>query len=72
MDRLKIYVLNHLGEGDGIFTTYISVEAAISFLRRQQKIHRYSIIATKENRVLMLNRIDAEAIADLNKFATSI
>jgi hypothetical protein len=72
MDRLKIYVLNHLGSGDGIFTTYIDVGSCLAFLKRQRQTHHYSILAVKGNKTLHIEKIGPDIIRLLNDFTTAV
>lgn len=72
MDRLKIYVLNHLGSGDGIFTTYVDSVSCLAFLRRQRQTNHFSIIAVKGNKTLYIEKLDATLIKSLNDFQNAI
>lgn len=70
MDRLKIFVLNRLSQGDGIYTTYSDVQSVINFLQRTGRPQNFSIVATKGKRSLYIERLDAVTLAkDLNNFA---
>ena len=69
MDRLKIFVLNHLSQGDGIYTTYMDVQSVMNFLHRTGRPQNFSIVATKGKRSLYIERLDAATLAkDLNNF----
>jgi hypothetical protein len=69
MNRLQIFVLNHLSEGDGIFTTYIDTPNVISFLNRVGRVNRFSILAVKGKRSLYIERLDpATLIKTLTEF----
>ena len=70
MDRLKIFVLNRLSDGDGIYTTYIDVQSVMNFLHRTGRPHNFSVMAVKGKRSLYIDRLDAATLAkDLNNFA---
>jgi len=70
MDRLKIFVLNHLSQGDGIYTTYMDVQSVMNFLHRTGRPQNFSVVATKGKRSLYIERLDAATLAkDLNNFA---
>ena len=70
MERLKIFVLNRLSQGDGIYTTYSDVQSVMNFLHRTGRPQNFSIVATKGKRSLYLERLDAATLAkDLNNFA---
>ena len=59
MDRLKIFVINNVGDSDFIGSTYIDVASVLAFLRRQRHIHHFSIIAIKGKRSLYIEKIDS-------------
>lgn len=70
MERLKIFVMNRLSEGDGIYTTYIDVQSVMGFLHRTGRPQNFSVIATKGKRSLYIERLDAATLAkELNNFA---
>jgi hypothetical protein len=70
MERLKIFVMNRLSEGDGIYTTYIDVQSVMNFLHRTGRPQNFSVVATKGKRSLYIERLDAATLAkDLNNFA---
>ena len=69
MNRLQIFVLNHLSEGDGIFTTYIDTTSVISFLNRVGRVNRFSILAVKGKRSLYIEKLDPATLPkQLNEF----
>lgn len=70
MDRLKIFVLNRLSQGDGIYTTYSDVQSVMGFLNRTGRPQNFSIVATKGKRSLYFEKLDPATLAkDLNNFA---
>ena len=69
MNRLQIFVLNHLSEGDGIFTTYIDTTSVISFLTRVGRVNRFSVLAVKGKRSLYIEKLDtATLVKTLTEF----
>lgn len=70
MDRLKLYVVNHVGGTDFVGSTYIDIQSMMDFFRRQRRINHFSIIATKGKKALHLEKIDpATLVKDLTTFA---
>ena len=69
MDRLEIYVLNRLSQGDGIYTTYVDIPSVMAFLNRTGHVNRYSILAVKGPRSLFISRLDpATLVKQLSDF----
>jgi hypothetical protein len=62
MNRLQVFVLNHLSEGDGIFTTYIDISSVMSFLNRVGRVNRFSILAVKGKRSLYIEKLDPSTL----------
>lgn len=62
MNRLQIFVLNHLSEGDGIFTTYIDTTSVISFLTRVGRVNRFSVLAVKGKRSLYIEKLEPSTL----------
>ena len=69
MDRLEIYVLNRLSQGDGIYTTYVDIPSVMAFLNRTGHVHRFSILATKGDKSLFIRKLDpADLLKKLSDF----
>ena len=65
MNRLKIFVLNRLSEGDGIYTTYIDIPSVMAFLNRTGHVNRFSIMAVKGKRSLYIEKLDPVSLVKL-------
>lgn len=67
MNRLKIFCLNNPAE---VFTTYVSIPDLMNFLNRTGRLKIFSILATKGNRSLWIERSDNpnEIIKKINDF----
>ncbi len=62
MNRLQIFVLNHLSQGDGIFTTYIDTASVLSFLNRVGRVNRFSILAVKGKHSIYIGKLDPSTL----------
>lgn len=70
MERLKIFVINNIGQNDFIGCVYTDVQSVMNFLHRTGRPQNFSIVATKGKRSLYIERLDAATLAkDLNNFA---
>jgi hypothetical protein len=70
MDRLKIFVINNIGQTDFIGTVYVDVQSVMNFLRRTGRPQNFSIFAVKGKKSIYIERLDATTLSkELNDFA---